>query len=80
MDVQGAEYTELVYMTGILPIRKYGDHSAINIFREYSMLNPGHMAPYYGFTQEEVQTLCDENRIDYSETEKWYDGSLLGFK
>lgn len=65
-------------MTGILPIRKYGDHSAINIFREYSMLNPGRMAPYYGFTQEEVRTLCEENGIDYSETEKWYDGYLLG--
>lgn len=75
---KGAEFTELVYMTGILPIRKYGDHSAINIFREYSMLNPGHMAPYYGFTQEEVQILCEENSIDYSEAEKWYDGYLLG--
>ena len=75
---KGAEYAELVYMTGILPIRKYGDHSAINIFREYSMLNPGRMAPYYGFTQEEVRTLCEENGIDYSETEKWYDGYLLG--
>ena len=30
---KGAEYVEPAYMTGILPIKKYGDHSAINIFK-----------------------------------------------
>lgn len=33
-------YVALAYMTGILPIRKYGTHSALNIFREYSMTDP----------------------------------------
>lgn len=28
---KGAEYVELAYMTGILPIKKYGEHSAINV-------------------------------------------------
>jgi hypothetical protein len=28
---KGAQYVRLAYMTGILPIKKYGEHSAINI-------------------------------------------------
>lgn len=75
---KGAEYVELVYMTGILPIRKYGNHSAINIFREYSMLNPGRIAPYFGFTEVEVKGLCTRYGVDYAETRKWYDGYQLG--
>ena len=31
------EYVALAYMTGILPIKKYGEHSALNMFDEYSM-------------------------------------------
>ena len=34
------EYISLAYMTGILPIKKYGTHSALNMFMEFSMLNP----------------------------------------
>ncbi len=47
---KGAEYVELAYMTGILPIKKYGEHSAINIFKEFSMLAPGSFAEFFGFT------------------------------
>lgn len=43
---KGREYVELAYMTGILPIKKYGEHSAINIFKEFSMLSPGPFAGY----------------------------------
>ncbi len=31
------EYIALAYMTGILPIKKYGTHSALNMFTEYSI-------------------------------------------
>lgn len=51
---KGAEYVELAYMTGILPIKKYGEHSAINISKEFSMLKPGRVAEYFGFTESEV--------------------------
>ncbi|MGN1087399.1 MAG: AAA family ATPase, partial [Porcipelethomonas sp.] len=34
---KGQSYVALAYMTGILPIKKYGKHSAINVFYEYSM-------------------------------------------
>lgn len=75
---KGAEYVELAYMTGILPIKKYGEHSAINIFREFSMMNPGKIAEYFGFTETEVQKLCIQYGVDYDETQNWYDGYLLG--
>lgn len=75
---KGAEYVELAYMTGILPIKKYGEHSAINVFKEFSMLNPGKIAECFGFTESEVIGLCEEHFVDYQETRKWYDGYLVG--
>lgn len=33
-------YVALAYMTGILPIKKYGEHSALNMFTEISMTDP----------------------------------------
>ena len=34
---KGQDYVDLAYMTGILPIKKYGTHSALNMFDEYSV-------------------------------------------
>ena len=53
------DYVALAYMTGILPIKKYGSHSALNMFTEYSMTNPREMAEYFGFTEVEVKKLCE---------------------
>ena len=50
-------------MTGILPIRKYGTRSALNMFTEYSMTDPGNPAEYFGFTEEEVKALCAELKM-----------------
>ena len=61
-------------MTGILPIKKYGTHSALNMFDEYSMTNPGVLASYVGFTEKEVQELCRKYHVDFQETKRWYDG------
>lgn len=68
------EYIALAYMTGILPIRKYGKHSALNMFDEYSMTQPMSLAPYTGFTEEEVQNLCKSYEMDYGDISDWYDG------
>lgn len=75
---KGQDYVDLAYMTGILPIKKYGEHSALNVFKEFSMLNPGQLAVDFGFTEDEVQALCQEYNVDYEKTQKWYDGYLLG--
>ncbi len=62
------------YMTGILPIKKYGTQSALTDFKEFTMLKPGPLAPFIGFTEEEVEHLCETYGLDYEETRKWYDG------
>ena len=68
------EYIALAYMTGILPIKKYGSHSALNMFMEYSMTDPGNLAEFFGFTEEEVKGLCDEYDMSFEEVKAWYDG------
>ena len=67
-------YVNLVYMTGILPIKKYGTHSALNMFREFSMTEPDVLAPYVGFTESEVKQLCEAWNKDFQEAQRWYDG------
>jgi len=67
-------YIELAYMTGILPIKKYGTHSALNMFNEFSMENPGKLAEFVGFTKNEVKSLCDQYNVSYEECKAWYDG------
>ncbi len=74
---KGQDYVDLAYMTGILPIKKYGEHSAINIFDEYSMIDPADLAAFFGFTEDEVRGLCSQNDIDFPELQKWYDGYVL---
>ena len=64
-------------MTGILPVKKYGTHSALNMFTEYSMTNPREMAEYFGFTEGEVKELCEEYGRSFEEMSAWYDGYEL---
>lgn len=71
------DYVALAYMTGILPIKKYGSHSALNMFTEYSMTDPGDLAQFFGFTGEEVRSLCAEYDMSLEETRAWYDGYNL---
>lgn len=69
-----AQYVELAYMTGILPIKKYGTQSAMTDFREYSMISPKRLAEYVGFTEAEVNDLCRNYGMDFDELKRWYDG------
>ena len=67
-------YIALAYMTGILPIKKYGEHSAINAFYEYSMTDASPIEEFTGFTEQEVRRLCEQYQMPFTETKKWYDG------
>ena len=67
-----------VYMTGILPIKKYDTQSALNNFQEYSMMKPGGMGEYFGFTKDEVNSLAEKHNMELEELEKWYDGYQIG--
>lgn len=67
-------YVALAYITGILPIKKYGQHSALNMFDEYSIITPMQLAAYTGFTEDEVKDLCREYGRDYDRIKEWYNG------
>ncbi len=66
-------FVALVYMTGILPVKKYGEHSALNMFTEYAMTDQDVFEEYTGFTEEEVRELCRQYDMDFEETGSWYD-------
>ncbi len=73
-----ANAIDLVYMTGILPIPKGVSQSSLNNFTEYNMLNPDGLEEYFGFTQEEVDSLCDRFDMDKEEMRHWYNGYNYG--
>ena len=70
-------YVAFAYMTGILPIKKYGEHSAINMFTEISVTNSKPISEFTGFTESEVKDICDKYNKDYDEMKRWYDGYCL---
>lgn len=63
--VQISQFLAGSYMTGSLPIKKYGTPSALTDFREFSMLEPGLLAEYVSFTEKEVRDLCQTNYMDF---------------
>ena len=71
---QSKDFVVLAYITGILPIKRYNSESALNNFREFTMLNPKGLSEYIGFTEEEVRSLCETYHMDFQETARWYDG------
>ncbi|MDE7185006.1 MAG: ATP-binding protein [Lachnospiraceae bacterium] len=74
-------YVALAYMTGILPIKKYGVHSALNMFTEYSMVDQDVFEEYTGFTEAEVKALCSRYHMNFEDVSSWYDGyELINFQ
>lgn len=67
-------FVKLAYITGILPIKKYGKQSALNNFDEFTMTNPLVFSDYVGFTEQEVKDLCLQYDMDFDEAKLWYDG------
>jgi hypothetical protein len=66
------------YMTGILPIKKYGTQSALTDFYEYTMLQPDPLEEYVGFTEQEVRELCEHSKLEFEDLQHWYDGYCFG--
>lgn len=75
--LKNQSYVALAYMTGILPIKKYGIHSALNMFTEVSMTNAQPISEFTGFTEDEVKEICNQYSKDYEEMKRWYDGYCL---
>ena len=57
---ESKSFLALGYITGILPIKKIKDESALNNFQEYTMLDSYPITEYYGFTEKEVKDLCKD--------------------
>lgn len=68
---------QLAYLTGILPIKKEKTQSALNNLEEFTMFYPDELAPFIGFTEEEVKELYQRYNRDFEKVKKWYDGYLL---
>ena len=71
---EAKSFLALAYITGILPIKKIKDESALNNFREYTMLDSKNLTPYFGFTEDEVKALCDTYRMNFESVKDWYNG------
>ena len=74
---ESKSFLALAYITGILPIKKIKDESALNNFREYTMLDSYPITEFYGFTEEEVRELCEKYNMDFESTKAWYNGYLI---
>lgn len=77
-EVNAVNVFAAVYMTGILPIKKYKTESALNNFQEYSMVETRRMSKFFGFTKDEARTLASQHNMPFAELEKWYDGYQIG--
>ena len=67
----------LAYLTGIMPIIREKVQSKLNNFKEYTMISPKGMAPFMGFTEEEVQSLAQKSGMAFDDLKRWYDGYNL---
>lgn len=65
-------------MTGILPIKKYNTQSALNNFREYSVVKSGTLSRFFGFTPKEVECLAESSDVSMDDLKAWYDGYSIG--
>ena len=74
---ESKSFLALAYITGILPIKKIKDESALNNFSEYTMLKSSPITKYYGFTEDEVKELCKRFDMDFDSMKAWYNGYLI---
>ena len=78
---ESREFLALGYITGILPIKKIEDESALNNFKEYTMIKSREFTPYFGFTEEETKVLCAKYSMNFDSVKSWYDGySISGME
>ncbi|MDO4988688.1 MAG: AAA family ATPase, partial [Synergistes sp.] len=74
---ESRSFLALGYITGILPIKKIKNESALNNFREYTMISSKKLTKYFGFTEDEVETLCEKYDMDFETIKAWYNGYLI---
>ena len=77
---ESKSFLALGYITGILPVKKIKDESALNNFVEYTMVNSRNLTEFYGFTEDEVKDLCEKHDLNFESVRKWYNGYLINGK
>ena len=77
---ESQEFLALGYITGILPIKKIEDESALNNFLEYTMIDSEELTEYFGFTEKEVEMLCEKYGMNTDSVKEWYNGYLIDEK
>jgi len=70
-------FLALGYITGILPIKKIQNESALNNFIEFTMTDSGMFSKYFGFTEDEVKKLCVKYEMNFDSVKAWYNGYLI---
>ncbi|SEK97805.1 Predicted AAA-ATPase [Ruminococcus albus] len=70
-------YVALAYMTGILPIKKNGFNSSLNMFSEISMISADRYAEFTGITDDEVRALCKEYSTSFEDIKRLFNGYFL---
>ena len=68
------EYVALDYATGIFPVKKYGEHSALNMYHEFSINDAAPYSEFMGFTENETEELCKKYSLSFDEMKEWYNG------
>lgn len=74
---EAKSFLALAYITGILPIKKIRDESALNNFNEFTMIESDELTTYFGFTEQEVVELCQQYNMDFESIRTWYNGYLI---
>ena len=67
-------YVALNYATGIFPVKKYGKHSALNMYQEFSINDAAPYSEFMGFTEDETEALCKKYSLSFDEMKEWYNG------
>ena len=74
---ESKQFLALGYITGILPIKKIGGESALNVFDEYTMTDPDVLVDCFGFTEQEMRALCPKYGFTPEDMHLWYDGYYM---
>lgn len=78
---KGRAYAKFVWLTGVLPIKKYSVSDTMNHFDEYNMSDSDMYGRYFGFTGDEVDELYrrylkihERPAFSREDLREWYDG------
>ncbi|KAG4083368.1 hypothetical protein H8356DRAFT_1437034 [Neocallimastix lanati (nom. inval.)] len=68
-------YDYINFLKYLIKDRSYLAFFSLNCFSEYTMLNDNQYYEYFGFTEDEVNELCEKNKnLSFENLKSWYNG------